>query len=276
MIVCSTGMTQHAAKADNLKTLMDLAMMTGHVGRHSTGVNPSWTRTTPWAHATWGLCRRCSQDTRSEGPRDPEEVRGPLGCHGPDRQAGSDLLRMVEAAHAGSLKCLYVMGENPLPDGQDPTRVEHAWRISNSWWYRIYPHRDRRPGRRSSARGLVAEKDGTYTSTERRVQLARKALDPPGRPVRTGRSSQNCCPGWAFPASTRTPNRSSRRSAPRRLHTQHHLSQAGRGTRAAVPCPTEEHPAPRSSTGTVSPGTGVASFPATSCRPRKTLTRNMT
>jgi formate dehydrogenase alpha subunit len=182
MIVCSTGMTQHAAKADNLKTLMDLAMMTGHVGRHSTGVNPLMDKNNSLGACDMGALPEVF--TGYQEVKDPETLKrfeDRWGVTGLTDRPGLTFSGMVEAAHAGSLKCLYVMGENPLPDGQDPTRVEHA--LANLEFLVV---QDIFLTATAALADVVlpaasfAEKDGTYTSTERRVQLARKALDPPG------------------------------------------------------------------------------------------------
>jgi predicted molibdopterin-dependent oxidoreductase YjgC len=89
---------------------------------------------------------------------------------------------MMAAAQRGDLKALYIMGENPLMSDPDVTHVEHA--LSNLDFLIV---QDIFLTETAVLADVVlpaasfAEKDGTYSNTERRVQLARKAVSPPGQ-----------------------------------------------------------------------------------------------
>jgi len=183
MIVYAMGITQHITGTDNVKTLANLAMLTGHVGRHATGVNPlRGQNNVQGACDMGGLPGVFSGYQRVNDPQAVDKFEKAWGVSGLNTKPGLTITGMINAAHAGALKALYVMGENPLISDPDLTHVEHA--LGNLEFLVV---QDIFLTETAELADVVlpaasfAEKDGTYTNTERRVQLARKAIDPPGK-----------------------------------------------------------------------------------------------
>ncbi|NTW37326.1 MAG: molybdopterin-dependent oxidoreductase, partial [Syntrophobacteraceae bacterium] len=101
---------------------------------------------------------------------------------GLNTKGGLTITGMMEAAHKGTLKAMYIMGENPLVSDPDITHVEQA--LSNLDFLVV---QDIFLSETAALADVVlpaasfAEKEGTYSNTERRVQLARVAVPPPGQ-----------------------------------------------------------------------------------------------
>jgi len=183
MIVYAMGITQHITGTDNVKTLANLSMLTGHVGRASNGVNPlRGQNNVQGACDMGGLPVVFSGYQRVNDPATVKKFEDAWGVSGLDTKPGLTITGMMDAAHKGALKALYVMGENPLLSDPDTTHVEHA--LSNLDFLVV---QDIFLTDTAALADVVlpaasfAEKDGTYSNTERRVQLARKAVSPPGQ-----------------------------------------------------------------------------------------------
>jgi len=182
MIVYAMGITQHITGTDNVKTLANLAMLTGHVGRPSTGVNPlRGQNNVQGACDMGGLPGVFTGYQRVNDPATVKKFEDAWGVTELNTKPGLTITGMINAAHQGSLKAIYVMGENPLTSDPDITHVEHA--LSNLEFLVV---QDIFLSETASLADVVlpaasfAEKEGTYVNTERRVQLARAAVPPPG------------------------------------------------------------------------------------------------
>ena len=115
MIVYAMGITQHITGTDNVKTLANLSMLTGHVGRHANGVNPlRGQNNVQGACDMGGLPGVFSGYQRVNDPATVKKFEDAWGVQGLDTKPGLTITGMMEAAHKGGLKALYVMGENPL------------------------------------------------------------------------------------------------------------------------------------------------------------------
>jgi formate dehydrogenase alpha subunit len=182
MLVYAMGITQHITGTDNVKTCANLAMLTGHVGRPSTGVNPlRGQNNVQGACDMGGLPGVFSGYQRVNDDATRKKFEDAWGVTGLDSKPGLTIAGMMAAAQRGDLKALYIMGENPLMSDPDVTHVEHS--LSNLDFLVV---QDIFMTETAALADVVlpatcfAEKDGTYTNTERRVQLARKAVSPPG------------------------------------------------------------------------------------------------
>jgi formate dehydrogenase alpha subunit len=183
MIVYAMGITQHITGTDNVKTLANLSMLTGHVGRHANGVNPlRGQNNVQGACDMGGLPGVFSGYQRVNDPATVKKFEDAWGAQGLDTKPGLTITGMMEAAHKGGLKALYVMGENPLLSDPDTTHIEHS--LSNLDFLVV---QDIFLTETAALADVVlpaaafAEKEGTYSNTERRVQLSRKAVSPPGQ-----------------------------------------------------------------------------------------------
>ncbi len=183
MIVYAMGITQHVTGTDNVKSLANLSMLTGHVGRPSTGVNPlRGQNNVQGACDMGGLPGVFTGYQRVNDPATVKKFEDAWGVSGLNTKPGITILGMMNGAQQGSLKGLYIMGENPLMSDPDLTHVEHA--LSNLDFLVV---QDIFLTETAALADVVlpaasfAEKQGTYTNTERRVQLARLAASPPGQ-----------------------------------------------------------------------------------------------
>jgi formate dehydrogenase alpha subunit len=181
-IIYCMGITQHTTGTDNVKSLANLAMLCGNMGIAGGGVNPLRGQNNVQAACDLGGL----PDVYSgyQKVTDPD-VRQRMGeawkVDALSDQPGMKATQMIPAAHDGTLKALYVIGENPLVSDPD---VNHAEKSLNNLDFLVV--QDIFLTETAQLADVVlptscyAEKDGTFANTERRVQRVRKALDPPG------------------------------------------------------------------------------------------------
>jgi formate dehydrogenase alpha subunit len=180
-IVYSMGITQHTTGTDNVLTLANLAMMTGNIGRESTGVNPLRGQ-----NNVQGACDMASLPNVLPGYQkvDDDELRGKFeAAWGVDlpNEVGLTVVEIMNAAETGQVKGLLIMGENPMLSDPNLTHVESALKSLD-----LLVVQDLFLTETAELADVVlpaasfAEKSGTFTNSERRVQLLRPAFDPPG------------------------------------------------------------------------------------------------
>jgi len=182
MIVYAMGITQHTTGTDNVKSCASLAMLTGHVGKPSTGVNPLRGQNNVQGACDMGALPNVFSGYQPVAdPAARKKFEEAWGVQGLDDKPGLTIPEMMAAAGKGEVKALYVMGENPLLSDPDTSHIEHA--LSNLDFLVV---QDIFLSETASKADVVlpaasfAEKEGTYTNTERRVQLSGKAVPPPG------------------------------------------------------------------------------------------------
>ncbi|HWB44956.1 MAG TPA: formate dehydrogenase subunit alpha [Hyphomicrobiaceae bacterium] len=181
IIFWGMGISQHTHGTDNARCLIALALVTGQVGRPGTGLHPLRGQNNVQGASDAGLIPMVFPDYRSV--EDPE-IRGAYEKFWGIQLDPNKGLTVVEIMHAikdGVIKGMYVMGENPAmsdPDVQHArealAKLEHLVVqdifLTETAWHAdvVLP---------ASAH---AEKWGTFTNTNRQVQIARPVLDPPG------------------------------------------------------------------------------------------------
>jgi len=182
MIVYAMGITQHTTGTDNVKSCANLAMLTGHVGRPATGVNPLRGQNNVQGACDMGALPNVYsgyQKVIDDAVR--EKFESAWGVKELDDKVGLTITDMMAAAVTGDVKALYVMGENPMMSDPDSSHIEQA--LSNLDFFVV---QDIFLSETAHLADVVlpaasfAEKAGTYTNSERRVQLARAAVTPPG------------------------------------------------------------------------------------------------
>jgi formate dehydrogenase alpha subunit len=182
-ILYCMGITQHTTGTDNVKSLANLAMLCGNLGIRGGGVNPLRGQ-----NNVQGACDMGGLPDVYSGYQkvvDPEARRRMAAAWNvaelPDK-AGLKATQMIPAAHDGSLKALYVIGENPLVSDPD---VNHAEKSLNNLDFLvvqdIFLTETARLADVVLPGACYAEKEGTFANTERRVQRVRKAVAPPGQ-----------------------------------------------------------------------------------------------
>ncbi|MBL7208536.1 MAG: formate dehydrogenase subunit alpha [Dehalococcoidia bacterium] len=180
-ILYGMGITQHTTGTDNVKSVANLLMLTGNIGREGTGFSPLRGQ-----NNVQGACDMGALPNVYPGYErvDESSVRAKFeaawGCELSDRP-GFTATEIADAIYRGDLKGLYVMGENPM---LSEPYLEHTQRALRQIEFLVV--QDIFPSETAWLADVVfpaaafAEKDGTFTNTERRVQRIRQALLPPG------------------------------------------------------------------------------------------------
>jgi len=176
------GITQHTTGTDAVKSLANLAMATGNIGRPGTGVNPLRGQNNVQGACDMGCLPGnfpgYQQVANEEHRRKFEQAWGVSL----DSKPGLTIPKIIMGAESGAIKALFIMGENPMMSDPDLTHAEHALRKLD-----LLVVQDIFPSETAVLADVVlpvsawGEKDGTYTSTERRVQRIRRAVAAPGQ-----------------------------------------------------------------------------------------------
>ena len=180
-IIYSMGITQHTTGTDNVKSLANLAMLTGNVGKECAGVNPLRGQ-----NNVQGACDLGALPNVYPGYQkvDDEAVRAKFERAWGVKLSPTPGLTVVEimnAAEAKQIRGLYVLGENPMLSDPDVNHVRECLKALD-----FLVVQDIFLTETAELADVVlpatgfAEKDGSFTNTERRVQRVRKALCPPG------------------------------------------------------------------------------------------------
>jgi len=181
-ILYCMGITQHTTGTDNVKSLANLAMLCGHIGRPGTGVNPlRGQNNVQGACDMGGLPDVFSgyQKVTDEGAR--RRMAAAWKVDSLPAFAGLKVTQMLPAAHDGKLKAMYIIGENPLVSDADLNHAEQSLRQLDFLVVQdIFLTETAKLADVVLPSACFAEKDGTFSNTERRVQRVHKAVEPPG------------------------------------------------------------------------------------------------
>jgi len=187
-IVYAMGITQHASGTTQVRALANLAMMTGNIGRPGTGVNPLRGQNNVQGACDLACLPNCLPGYQ---PLTAESVSRTceLWELEPELPAtpGLTLVEMTDAAVAGDLKAMYIMGENPVIADPDQAHVLEALEALD-----FLVVQDIFMTETASLADVVLpaasflEKDGTFTNTDRRIKRARKVIDSPGEALPDG------------------------------------------------------------------------------------------
>lgn len=182
MICWTLGITEHHNAVDNVIALISLALLTGHVGRWGSGLNPLRGQNNVQGGGDMGaLPDRLPGFQHVEN--DPLRARfdAAWGVAVPPKR-GWNLTGMFHAMELGELTALYVIGENPVQSEADQAKAIRA--LSGLEHLVVQDIFLTRTAELADvvlpAAAAWAETEGTVTNSERRVQRVRKALDPPG------------------------------------------------------------------------------------------------
>jgi formate dehydrogenase major subunit len=184
------GITQHTTGTDNVKSIANLAMITGNVGRRATGVNPlRGQNNVQGACDMGGLPNVFTGYQPVSDPEARKRFAGAWGAESLPDTPGLTLTEMIPSALNGSLHGLFVMGENPVVSDANTDHVLEGLRKLECLVVQdIFLTETARLAHIVLPGVTWAEKDGTFTNTERRVQRVRAAIHPVG----------NSLPDWAI------------------------------------------------------------------------------
>lgn len=180
-IVYAMGITQFVTGTKNVAALANLALITGQIGREATGVNPLRGQ-----NNVQGACDMGALPNVFPGyqPVTDENVREKfMSKWGRDTacKKGMTVPEMMENAAHGSIKALFIMGENPMLSDPDMSHVENALKSLEFLIVQdIFLTETAKYAHVVLPGTSYMEKEGTFTNTERRVQRVRKAIEPVG------------------------------------------------------------------------------------------------
>ncbi len=182
-IVYSMGITQHTTGTDNVLSLANLAMLTGNIGRQGAGVNPlRGQNNVQGACDLGGLPNVYPGYQNVTIPENKAKFEKAWGVSNLDDKIGLTVVEIMHAAHKGDIRGIYIMGENPALSDPNLNHVKEALEnveflvVQDLFLTETAKYADVvLPG------VSFAEKNGTFTNTERRVQRVRKAVDPIGK-----------------------------------------------------------------------------------------------
>jgi formate dehydrogenase alpha subunit len=183
MIVYSMGITQHTHGVDNVKSCANLAMLTGNVGRPGTGVNPLRGQNNVQGACDMGALPNVYSGYQKVTDADVRrKFQQAWGVEDLPGEVGLTVTTAINAAADGELKGLYIMGENPMMSDPDQNHVrEGLQKLEFLIVQDIFHTPTSELADVILPAASYAEKDGTFTSTERRVQRVRKAIEPIGQ-----------------------------------------------------------------------------------------------
>jgi formate dehydrogenase major subunit len=175
------GMSQHVHGTDNCRCIISLALMTGNVGRPGTGLHPLRGQNNVQGASDAGLIPM-SYPGYQPVTSDPARARFEAAWGTPlDAKAGLTSVEIIEAARDGEIKGMYMLGENPFLSEPNVNEVRKG--LTNLEFLAV---QDIFLTETAEFADVILpatsalEKEGTFTNTDRRVQIGRPALEAPG------------------------------------------------------------------------------------------------
>jgi formate dehydrogenase major subunit len=184
MILWGMGVSQHVHGTDNARCLIALSLMTGQIGRPGTGLHPLRGQNNVQGASDAGLIPMMYPDyQRVTNPevRAGFEKSWKLPAGSLDDQPGLTVVEVMEAILAGSVKGLYVMGENPAMSDPDANHARDALAALDHLVVQdIFLTETCYLADVILPASAFPEKNGSFTNTDRLVQMGRQAIQPPG------------------------------------------------------------------------------------------------
>ncbi|MFB3087836.1 MAG: molybdopterin-dependent oxidoreductase, partial [Acidiferrobacterales bacterium] len=181
IIFWGMGISQHVHGTDNARCLIALAMVTGQVGRPGTGLHPLRGQNNVQGASDAGLIPMMYPDYQLVEARDVRKQFEDAWGTPLDAKRGLTVVEIMDAVHAGQIKGMYIMGENPAMSDPDThharaglAKLEHLV-VQDIFLTETAFHADV-----VLPASAWPEKDGTVTNTNRQVQLGRRAVPLPG------------------------------------------------------------------------------------------------
>jgi len=183
-IIYSMGITQHTTGTDNVKTLANLAMLCGNLGVEGGGVNPLRGQNNVQGACDMGCLPNLFPGYQQVGDpvvREKFARAWGISIESLPEKPGLTVTEIFDAIEKGKVKALYIMGENPLLSDPNIGHVEDSLKnVEFLVVQDIFLTETARFANVVLPSSAYAEREGTYTNTERRVQFSNKAINPPG------------------------------------------------------------------------------------------------
>jgi formate dehydrogenase major subunit len=181
-IFYSMGVTQHTTGTQGVMTLSNLAMLCGNIGKESSGINPLRGQNNVQGACDLGaLPGDFTGYQKVYDPKCREKFENAWNVKLTEK-AGLTLTEIMSKCHSGDIKLLYIMGENPMISDPDITHVAESLELVDFLVVQdIFLTETAAYADVVLPASTFAEKDGTFTNSERRVQRVRAAIDPVGK-----------------------------------------------------------------------------------------------
>ena len=182
MIFWGMGISQHIHGTDNSRCLISLALMCGHVGRPGTGLHPLRGQNNVQGASDAGLVPMFLPDYQTvtdDGIRSAfTEIWGSGDF---SNEKGLTVTEILDAVHAGQVRSMYILGENPAMSDPDLTHAREALaKLEHLVVQDIFLTETANFADVILPAAAFYEKSGTVTNTNRQVQIGRRAVPPPG------------------------------------------------------------------------------------------------
>ena len=181
IIFWGMGVSQHVHGTDNSRCLIALALTTGQIGRPGTGLHPLRGQNNVQGASDAGLIPMVYPDYQSVEKAAVRELFETFWGQPLDPKQGLTVVEIMKAIHAGQIRGMYVEGENPAMSDPDLNHAREALAkldhlvVQDLFLTETAFHADV-----VLPASAFAEKAGTFTNTDRRVQMARPVVPPPG------------------------------------------------------------------------------------------------
>lgn len=175
------GITQHTTGTHGVMSISNLALLCGNVGKESAGVNPLRGQNNVQGACDMGALPSDLPGYQKVFKEEVAEKFEKAWNAKLSRKVGLTVSEMLHGAEEGTIKCMYIMGENPMVSDPD---INHVKKALNNLDFLVV--QDIFFTETCELADVIlpassfAEKDGTFSNTERRVQRVRKAIDPIG------------------------------------------------------------------------------------------------
>jgi formate dehydrogenase major subunit len=181
MILWGMGISQHTYGTNNARCLIALALATGQIGRPGTGLHPLRGQNNVQGASDAGLIPMMLPDYQRVATDAARQRFERLWNVKLDPQPGLTVVEVMKAALAGQVRGLYVMGENPAMSDPDVNQARKALAsLDHLVVQDIFLTETALLADVVLPASAFYEKGGTFTNTDRTVQLARPAVEPPG------------------------------------------------------------------------------------------------
>ncbi len=182
-IIYCMGITQHTTGTDNVKSLANLSMLCGNLGMAGGGVNPLRGQNNVQGACDMGglpdVFTGYQKVADSEIRKRMEEVWGVTDL---SEKPGLKVTQMLPEAHEGKIKAMYIIGENPMVSDADLNHAEKSLKHLDFLVVQdIFMTETAVLADVVLPSSCFAEKEGTFSNTERRIQRVRKGVEPPGQ-----------------------------------------------------------------------------------------------
>ena len=180
-IFYTMGITQHSHGTDNVLAISNLAILTGNIGKPGSGVNPLRGQNNVQGACDMGALPNVYPGYQAvANPAMKEKFDAAWNCSLPAKP-GLTITEIIDAAYDGKIKAIYVTGENPVLSEPEAKHAEEALqKLELLVVQDIFLTETAQLAHVVLPGVTFAEKDGTFTNTERRVQRVRQAIEPMG------------------------------------------------------------------------------------------------